>query len=267
MTIQEMKNRKRELGLSNQEISRLSGIPVGTLQKIFSGKTSSPRKETIHALEKLFKQEPRSYTMPMPKPSFVQEAAAEYLTKKPGEYTLDDYYAIPDERRVELIDGVIYDMSSPSLIHQTILGELHLQFRACTDAHGGNCEIYLSPCDVQLDRDNKTMLQPDLIVICRDHDRTARCLTGAPDLTIEILSPSTRSKDMLLKLNKYYNAGVREYWIVDPKSKEVYVYCFTKTDFKPEVYSFDSQIPIHISDGTCNIDFAKINKKLTSYYA
>ena len=268
MTIQEMKERKRELGFSNQEISRRSGIPVGTLQKIFSGKTVSPRKETIQALEKILKPVSVSYDIPeySSNASILREEAPAYGAKKQGEYTLEDYYAIPDERRVELIDGVIYEMETPSSLHQTILGELYLQFRACTDAHAGNCDVYLSPCDVQLDMDNRTMLQPDLFIICRDYDRTLRHITGAPDLTVEILSSSTRSKDMLLKLYKYHHAGVREYWIIDPVNKAVYVHFFDDPNYKVEVYPFDSQIPIHISGGACSIDFARISKRLEPFY-
>ena len=269
MTIQEMKERKRELGLSNQEISRRSGVPLGTLQKILSGKTSSPRAQTIQALEKALERKPVSYDIPQQPPCVFRDPGAAYAYanppvpgKKQGEYTLEDYYAIPDERRVELIDGVIYDMSAPSALHQIILGQLHLQFTACMEEHEGECEVFLSPCDVQLDNDNKTMLQPDLFVLCRKYDIDGRSIPGAPDLTVEILSSSTRSKDMLLKLNKYHNAGVREYWIIDPKHEEVIVHYFEDPDYRPEIYPFDSQIPIHISGGTCSINFAKIAKKI-----
>ena len=182
--------------------------------------------------------------------------------KKDGEYTLDDYYALPDERRVELIDGVFYDMSAPAVIHQKILGELFMLFRECTDAHEGECEVYLSPCDVRLDMDNKTMVQPDLLVICGPYDLGAKRFEGAPDLVLEILSPSTRSKDMLLKLYKYQNAGVKEYWIVDPERETVMVYDFRDDNFYPEKYDFDSVIPVHISNGQCSIDFSRVNRAL-----
>ena len=242
MTIQEMIARKQELGLSNEEISNRSGVPLGTLQKIFSGKTTSPRSRTIQALERVL--------------------APVQVPKKQGEYTLDDYYAIPDERRVELIDGVIYDMPAPPVIHQKILALLYLLFEQCVSKHEGDCEVFLSPCDVQLDGDNRTMLQPDLFVLCRKYDLRAKSIFGAPDLTLEILSPSTRSKDILLKTSKYYHAGVREYWIVDPENERVIVYDFTNEKYIPELYSFDDQIHIHISGGKCSIDFEKIHQRL-----
>ena len=267
MTIQEMKERKRELGLSNEEISARSGVPLPTLQKIFSGKTKAPRRQTIQALEKVLApvQGTGRYSFEA-SASCTAEPPAAYAAKKQGEYTVDDYYAIPDERRVELIDGVIYDMTAPSVIHQLILAQLYLLFEKCISGHKGECEVFLSPCDVRLDNDNKTMLQPDIFILCRKYDLHAREITGAPDLTAEILSPSTRSKDMLLKLNKYHNAGVREYWIIDPVHKEVYVYNFEESDFKPEIYPFDAQIPIHISEGKCLIDFSQVLKKIAAYY-
>ena len=250
MTIQEMKARKHELGLSNQELSRRSGVPLGTLQKIFSGKTTSPREQTILALEKVLAPAQEAY------PAGPQSGIRQ------GEYTVEDYYAIPDERRVELIDGVIYDMAAPTYMHQIILGQLYLQFSACAGQHSGGCEVVLSPCDVRLDNDDRTMVQPDLFVLCHEADIARHDIPGAPDLIVEIVSPSSRARDMILKMGKYYNAGVREYWIVDPKRRKVYVYCFELEDFGPEVYSFDEQVPIHISGGECSIDFAKIRQRL-----
>ena len=290
MTINEMKERKRELGLSNEEISKRTGIPVSTLQKVFSGKTKSPRQQTITALENVllpsserhyttlprrtlsdtpyyFPSNPTGYSDGSIKnASFLADPSAAYMAKKQGEYTLEDYYALPDERRVELIDGVIYDMSAPAIIHQKILGELFILFRECMDRHEGKFEVYLSPCDVRLDRDNRTMVQPDLLVVCEEYDVRAKNIEGAPDLTLEILSPSTRSRDMLLKLYKYANAGVREYWIVDPEQKTVFVYDLEHENYYPDKYSFEDSILIRISGGECSIDFSRILRRIERYY-
>ena len=289
MTIEEMKRRKTALGLTNEMIAQAAGVPLSTIQKIMSGVTKAPRKLTLEAIESvLFAEEQRrsNRTEQLPAADTVQHTSSAYgdlpgnsaagmvkepaagysftktAEKKDGEYTLDDYYALPDERRVELIDGVFYDMSAPAVIHQKILGELFILFRECTDAHEGECEVYLSPCDVRLDMDNKTMVQPDLLVICKEYDLGAKRFEGAPDLVLEILSPSTRSKDMLLKLYKYQNAGVKEYWIVDPDHETILVYDFREDNFYPEKYDFNSVIPIHISDGQCSIDFSRVNRAL-----
>ena len=266
MTLEEMKMRKRELGLSNETLAQLSGVPFSTVQKIFSGTTESPRQKTIQALEKVLRQPQERTCYPAaegaPARSAVREAAAAYPLKKQGEYTLEDYYALPDERRVELIDGEIFDMAAPSAEHQMILGELYILFRACADAHGLPCRIFFAPCDVQLDNDDKTMVQPDLFVLCHDFDRNRRSIAGAPDLAVEILSDSTRSKDLLLKTYKYKNAGVREYWIIDPRDHTVLVYDFSDDSLKPEKYTFDDKVPVAISGGSCFIDFSILSRNI-----
>ena len=283
MTTEELKNKKTTLGLTNEIIAASAGIPLSTVQKIMSGATKAPRKSTLVAIETVLSAEERrrknitgigtagnkscTYEDLPETYGMVKEPSAGYNfspseKKKDGEYTLDDYYALPDERRVELIDGVFYDMSAPAVIHQKILGELFILFRECMDAHKGECEVYLSPCDVRLDCDNKTMVQPDLLVISGPYDLGAKRFEGAPDLALEILSPSTRSKDMLLKLYKYQNAGVKEYWIVDPDRETVMVYDFRDDSYYPEIYDFDSVIPIHISNGQCSIDFSRVNRAL-----
>jgi Uma2 family endonuclease len=121
------------------------------------------------------------------------------------------------------------------------------------------CEVFLSPCDVRLDKDNYTMVQPDLLAVCGENDEEIEIrYEGAPDLVVEILSPSSRSKDQVLKLYKYHNAGVREYWIIDPKYKTVTVHRFEDEDYTPQVYKFESQIPVGISQGKCTIDFSRV---------
>ena len=257
MTIEEMKALKIERGLTNEMIADASGVPLSTVQKIFSSVTKAPRKQTIDALSSALCGQPQ----------IIGEAQVSYgAVRKEELHTIDDYYALPDDQRVELIDGVFYDMGAPALIHQRILTRLHLLFEECIEEHGENCEVWLSPCDVRLDRDNYTMVQPDLLVICGEYDLRAIRFEGAPDLVVEILSPSTRSKDMVLKLYKYQQAGVREYWIIDPKHQKVTVHRFEDEDYDPQYYSFSSSVPIGISGGACSIDFSRILDKIRSYY-
>ena len=192
----------------------------------------------------------------------VKEELAPYLAhRKQGEYTIEDYYNLPDEHRVELIDGVIYDMTAPTYVHQGFGGEIYAFFRDYIRKNKGKCMAFISPADIQLDRDNKTMVQPDVFVICDRDKLKKRVLFGAPDLVVEILSPSTRKKDIVIKTRKYRLAGVREYWIVDPMHKQICVHEFAKNDITA-LYSFDDCVPVGIWDGKCVVDFKEIYEYL-----
>ena len=267
MTLRELKAKKLELGLTSEMISKASGVPVSTVEKLFGGTTKAPRKATLEAIERVLLSEAarRPFSYKDPAYAFtgmVQEEAAAYGKAPRRKYTIEDYYALPEDQRMELIDGDFYDMGAPSMTHQRILGDLYILFRECTAQHAPHCDVYLSPCDVRLDKDNYTMVQPDLMVICREYDPNAIRYEGAPDLTLEILSPSSRHKDMILKLYKYKKAGVREYWIVDPQNQNVIVHMLQEEDYPPRIYGFDQVIPIGISEGKCSIDFSRVVKRL-----
>ena len=181
--------------------------------------------------------------------------------KKQGEYTLEDYHALPEERRVELIDGVIYDMAAPTTVHQAVIGSLFVQFFAFLKHNKGRCKVLLSPVDVQLDRDNRTMVQPDIVVIC-DPEKIDRHCYGAPDLIVEVLSPSTSRKDRILKLRKYAGAGVQEYWLIDPEDLSVLLSSALPDVQTFSCYTFQDQIPVGIWQGKCIIDFAEIYEEI-----
>ena len=292
MTIEEMKAKKIELGYSNEMIAELSGLPLSTVQKIFGGITKAPRKLTVDALTKVLSKDPsrkpdspdKDSASPAAAPRAAGGNRTVYAERSPGRgsfrepagayiaarkrYTIDDYYALPDDQRVELIDGVFYDMAAPAVIHQLILQKLYLLFAECVSEHGADCEVFLAPCDVRLDMDMYTMLQPDLFILCHGYDIRAKRIEGAPDLVIEILSPSTRSKDMILKLYKYKRAGVREYWVVDPENRTVTVHNLEAKEesYDPVRYDFSARIPVGISEGRCSIDFSRILKKIQRYY-
>lgn len=189
-----------------------------------------------------------------------------YLNEKQqGEYTIDDYYALPEDMHAELIDGVIYDMATPTSVHQSILTELVWQLKSYIRKKKGKCMLYAAPFDVQLDRDNRTMVEPDIMIVCERSLIQKRSYYGAPDFVIEILSPSTRKKDTWLKLQKYRNAGVREYWIVDPDNKTATVYDFEHGSM-PSEYGFDERVPVNIYNGECVVDFADMYEQIRFLY-
>lgn len=176
-------------------------------------------------------------------------------------YTEDDYYNLPEDVRAELIDGQIYYMSAPSRVHQKILSELHITIGQYIRVKGGSCEVYPAPFAVKLfEDDNKTIVEPDISVICNPSKLTDRGCTGAPDWIVEIVSPSTSSHDYIRKLNLYADAGVREYWIVNPIDQSVYVYFLERDKFRTTAYTFKDKIEVNIYDDLC-IDFTAINKQ------
>lgn len=250
MTIEEMKRCKKEKGYTYAQMADLSGVPLGTIQKIFSGETTSPRYDTLQALESLFKE--------LDRVDYVKETMP-YLASRQGSYTIEDYRALPDEQRVELIDGYFYDMSAPTFLHQRIAGEIHRQIANYIIEHDGSCQPVMSPVDVQLDCDEKTMVQPDVAILCREERIKRWGVFGSPDFILEVISPSTRKKDCMKKLQKYERAGVREYWILDPYQKKLLVYFF-ESELCPVIYGLDQPVPINIYDGKLEIRFTHISQ-------
>ena len=259
MKTEEMKQRKRELGYSFAMLSQRSGVPVSTIQKIFSGETVSPRYETLQALERAL----TAYVLPETA-GMLRESPASFSTpRKPsedakyprqGSYTLKDYFALPDDQRVELIDGVFYDMSSPVSLHQLIAGEIYRQIANFILDGGGRCMAYIAPLDIQLDRDDRTMVQPDVMIMCNHKEQIKNGRGyGAPDFILEVISPSTRRRDCYLKLHKYENAGVREYWVLDPYKAKLEIFFFEESAF-PYICGLDEPIPVRIYDGKLSID-------------
>nr|WP_296033457.1 Uma2 family endonuclease [uncultured Dorea sp.] len=253
MNIQEMKEKKKEMGYTNEQIAELSGVPLGTVQKIFGGATTSPRYDTLNALEKIFLPEKREnhYT------SVLKDGSTAYTVKRQGEYTLEDYYALPDEHRAELIDGVLYDMASPGTLHQMAGGYIYARFLEFVAKNQGKCIPLIAPLDVQLDCDDKTIVEPDVMIVCDREKLYKNRIYGAPDFILEVLSKSTRRRDMVTKLQKYANAGVKEYWMVDIEGRRVFVYIFDEENY-PAIYGFDSKVPVYIWGGQCEIDFSEV---------
>lgn len=140
--------------------------------------------------------------------------------------TAEDYWNLPDGVRAELIDGMLWDLASPSRKHQEIVSELHYRFKSHIDVHGGSCKVYPAPFAVNLFADDSTFVEPDISVVCNPAKLSDRGCEGAPDLVVEVVSPSSVGMDYVTKLNLYREAGVREYWICDPLKERTLVYAF-----------------------------------------
>lgn len=265
MTIEQMIEEKKRQGFSNKMIAELSGVPYGTVQKIFGGETTSPRYETIQALQKFFEECAGGFAVQ----DFVEESAAYSVARtdtkdvkcagesRKGDKTLEDYLALPEGARVEMIDGEFYDMAAPTTEHQDIAGELFVELKNHVRKNGGSCHPFIAPVDVQLDGDDKTMVQPDVMIVCDKNKITKPRIVGAPDFIAEVLSPTNIFMDTAIKLSKYKKAGVREYWVISPELEKVLVNVF-ESDEAPKEYTFDDDIPVAIWNGECVINFRKL---------
>ena len=177
------------------------------------------------------------------------------LAKQNIQHTINEIYNLPEGQRAELIDGDMYMMAPPNRTHQKIVSVLHAEIYKYIEAHNGSCEVYPAPFAVFLNEDSRNYVEPDISVICDRDKLNDKGCSGAPDWIIEIVSPSSRRMDYIIKLFKYRTAGVREYWIIDPEKNRITVYDFMNEN--GDVYSFTDNIPCSIYDGF-KIDFSKI---------
>lgn len=163
--------------------------------------------------------------------SKLEDSSAVYITPS-QRYTYADYLTWQDYRRRELIHGRVYDLfSAPSMLHANISINLAFFFKWFIRKRKGKCRIFHAPFDVRLPKngetdDNKidTVVESDICVICDPAKLDERGCLGAPDLIVEVQSPSTRKRDLNEKLHLYESAGVREYWTIDPPPKTLTVF-------------------------------------------
>ena len=184
------------------------------------------------------------------------------LPEKQKQYSFADVLSWDEGEHIEIINGEAFMMATPSRIHQEICFEIGRQLGNYLD--GKNCKVYLAPFAVRLfekdgDRPENvdTMVEPDISVVCDRSKLDHYGCKGAPDMVIEVLSPSTRMHDRITKFNLYQQAGVREYWIVDPSTEEIEIFLLKGGHYWGEtLISARSQVPVSIFPG-CTIDLSR----------
>ncbi len=167
-------------------------------------------------------------------------------------YTYGDYLKWTDEKRYELIDGKAYIMTpAPSPEHQKVSGEIFRQI--ANFLFDKECDVYDAPFDVILTEEKRiedsiTVVQPDIVVLCDKNKLNKRGYDGTPELVIEIISPSSASRDRKIKRDLYERHGVREYWLVNYNEKTVEVYLLNEDKMygKPAVYLEEDKVPVII---------------------
>lgn len=180
------------------------------------------------------------------------------ILRKEEIHTVKDIYALPEGERAELIDGKLYYMSPPSRVHQDIIFSLSRKIADYIDSKNGSCKVYLAPFAVFLNEDDKNYVEPDISIICDSDKLNDKGCFGAPDWIIEIVSPGNPGHDYIRKLQLYADTGVREYWIVDYRTEQVFVYCLEQIDIRPQVYTFHGKVKVNIYDDFW-IDFEELD--------
>jgi len=170
-------------------------------------------------------------------------------------YTVAEYQTWSEDFRAELYDGELVVMEQPTRKHQKIFGNLYLQLG--NFLKGKPCEVYLAPFGVRLSMKEESIFEPDIVVVCDESILTERGCIGAPDMVIEILSPSTARRDKKIKFAKYKEAGVREYWIVDPDTDQVQVNIFSNNECITKIYNETDIAPVTVLKD-CEINLSEV---------
>ena len=182
-------------------------------------------------------------------------------------YTYADYLTWVDDVRRELINGFIQIMSpAPRSIHAEVSYNISWHLGAILKKNQGKCKVYPAPFDVRFPKQDDTandkidtVVQPDICVVCDLSKIDENGCCGAPDMIVEVLSPSTGKKDMNEKFALYQQSGVKEYWIVYPKDKAINVFLLQENGKYDDgtVYEFKGKVPVYVF-GNCPIDMDDI---------
>ena len=243
MTIQEMLDRKAELGYSNAVLAEKSGVPLSTVQKVLGGFTHAPRKKTLRALEAALLREKAAEEASMLRESY--ENALPELTASPKKSRKS-----VDYRRAELIDGQVFPLPAPSPLHQEIIVRLLVLLANHFSETRNPARLLPPPFGIRpRGEDGGDYFEPDLMTVSDLACLTETGCLGAPDWVLEVTSPATKFRDYTVKPFKYRTGGVRECWIVDPDARVVITYWFGGSEEEMKVYAFGEDVPFSLYPG------------------
>jgi len=254
-SIRESKN------LTQSDLHDITGIYQAEISKIERG-IGNP---SISTLVRLADSMDRRITIDFENRSIRRDvpcnlAAAPFLnaSRYQGEFTIQDIMCIPEDVKVELLEGCIFDLAQPSVNHQMIAAFIfNTIFNHIKDNNGACKTLY--EVGVTFEEDENDYLVPDIVVVCNPEKIEENHILGAPDFVIEIASKSDYRRDYGIKQKIYMEKGVREYWIIDPMKKCVVVYYYEE-DCIPRVFTFDDVVPVEIFGGRLMVCLSEFNE-------
>lgn len=294
--ISELKSRKDNLGLSVAEVAELASVPLGTVSKIMTGETRSPKSTTLEMIDKALQKEEerrrieayltamREYGILHPKvidnPNEfegiyrkmhnLEEKPIAQANSKSGRLLWSDRHSSRkkrisadsflhmgyDNRWTELFEGRVIVNEAPGLAHQLLVKDINRQIEKYIEGNKGKCKVFDVGINVKLNEEDDSILIPDILVICDGDKLKPFGILGAPDWVVEVVSPSTRQYDYKRKTFKYLSGGVRELWLVDIEKRIVVTY--VDGDFVlSHMYRFEESIPVSIYGGELLINISE----------
>ena len=248
MSVEEMRAEIQRRGYSYMQLERFTAIPAATIRRIIIGQTKKPRMDVMLSLSAVLRPSSRDASI-----------------KQQENYDLEDYLALSEDERMEMIDGILYELPGPDEHHQFVLGAIFHSLYGQIRDHGKVCFPFMAPLDVQLDKDDRTIVQPDIFLAGDSGRFKEGKYYGAPELVVEIISRETVQKDFQIKYMKYKQACVKEYWIVDIPRRRVITWVF-KNETASGIYCFDEQVPVMAFKGAFTVDFPRIWKEMDAYF-
>ena len=241
MTVDELIQRKKETGYSYPQIAAMCNLPLSTVQKVLGKKTKNPRLSTLQKLNiALMEDEVLELRDSAPaykltndqKPDPILEGLPWDMVTELNTWEEFQKFKAPYDVQFEVIDGRIYQMASPTEKHQCVTGIIYRTISNYICQKKKKCAVWISPLDVRLSKDDEklTVVQPDVFIRCPDWKEGK-----IPAFVLEVLSPSTRIKDICLKVPKYRDAGVRECMLIDLLRDKVIKYDFIEVTKKTEI--------------------------------
>lgn len=257
MNLEKLKKRKKELRLTNKDVAELSGVSLGTVNKIFSGATKAPQVDTMKAILNVLRLEEYQFYdsgMEQEKPKMKRIIPDTAQNGHEPKVTAEEYRALPDRRQTELVEGRIVRHGAPAWNHQELISGVLCELREYIKSNGYRWHAVCGPVEVRLEGvDGDTVAQPDLVMLLGEEQISSRGLEGAPEFIMEVLAENEQEQELIVKPEVYMDAGVREYWVVNLYQRQVLSYWFGssygKKGFRLDTYTFEQEVPLRLLDG------------------